>query len=243
MSYRRLVIVLAVVCVSCKQPARPQAGRPAAAGGPQIEATVVTIRTTVQPGGSTQDHTLIIAGDRARSTSERDVWRVFDTGASTVTTVDEISRTVRTEPLPVLMRRRRTAANSALPAHYPRLRMQKTGEKRPILGATAEQSVIRSGEYRRELWLADHPSIPDGLFAMMIASEPPSSPLAPMTRAIDEALMSTKEFPLLDRAEVPLEKEKLIVERTVTAIARRRVPEAMLTPPRAYLDLTPKEAQ
>jgi hypothetical protein len=229
---------LLLVCIACK-PAPPKpAAKPVA--GPQVRATVVTIRTTIQPGDRTYTHSLVIAGDRARFTGEVDTWRIFDAKANTITYVDDLAKTIRTEPLAALVRKRRTTLAGALPPHFPRARLAKNGTRKPILGLTAEQTVVEVGAYRRELWIADHPAIPDGLFAMMLASDEPSSPLAPMMRSVDEALLQVKGFPLLEHAEVPYGKVKSVVERSVTGIAQRDVPEAMITPPRGYEDVTPK---
>lgn len=236
---RRLVIIALLFCVSCKEPAKPSA-RPAA--GPQMRATVVTIRTTNERAKSTREHMVVIAGDRARATNERDVWRLFDTKANTVTFVDDIDRTVRTEPLAAFLARRRKANAESIAPYFPRVAFRPMDESRAIAGANARRHVIESGGYRRELWLAEHPAIPRGLFAMMHASETPTSPLAPMMRAVDEALIATRGFPLLDRTEVPFADGKLVVERTVVSVVQRDVPEAMLAIPRGYKDLTPRPA-
>jgi len=237
---KRLAIFLAVaVCVSCK-PAQqqPSANKPAAAE-PQVRATVVTIRTTTTPDKSF-DHTIVIAGDRARSTGEHETWRLFDTKADTVTYVDDAEKTIRTEALASIVKTRGATLAAALPAHFPRAKLARTKERKTFLGANAQQLVIESGAYRRELWLGEHPQIPRGLFAMMHASDTPSSPLAPMMRAVDEVLVRERGFPLSDRTEVPLGNDKLVVERTVTGIVQREVPETLLALPKDYKDLTPK---
>ncbi|HEX2060577.1 MAG TPA: hypothetical protein VHK90_07540 [Thermoanaerobaculia bacterium] len=200
----------------------------------------MTIRTTNEHAKTTRDHTIVIAGDRARATNERDVWRIFDTKANTVTFVDDIDRTVRTEPLTAFIARRRKANAESIPPYFRRVAFRRMNESRVLAGASARRHVIESGGYRRELWLAEHPAIPRGLFAMMHASETPTSPLAPMMRAVDEALMATRGFPLLDRTEVPFADGTLVVERTVMSVVQRDVPEAMLAVPRGYKDLTPK---
>ena len=205
-----------------------------------MRATVVTIRTTVAPDSKTFDDTLVIAGDRARSTGEHDTWRLFDTKADTVTYVDDVEKTIRTEPLASIVKTRGATLAAALPAHYPRAKLARTKERKTLLGANAQQVVIQSGDYRRELWLGEHPQIPRGLFAMMHASDTPSSPLAPMMRAVDEVLMRERGFPLSDRTEVPLGNTKLVVERTVTGIAQKEIPETLLALPKDYKDLTPK---
>jgi hypothetical protein len=236
---RRLAILVVAVCISCKQaPPKQQAG-PASAG-PQVSATVVTIRTDVTPAKKTHTHTVVVVGDRARSTGELDTWRLFDTKEDTVTFVDDVARTYRVEKLQDEIRQRRTALAATLPPHYPRLQLRRTGAKKQLQAASAEQSVIEGKGYRRELWLSEHPSLPPGLFAMMHASERPSSPLAPMMRAVDEALLSTRGFPLVDRAEITYGNQKMVIERTVTSIAHQQVPENALAVPRDYKDLTPK---
>jgi hypothetical protein len=239
--FRRLAILVVAVCISCKQAPPPQQARPASAG-PQVNATVVTIRTDVAPAKKTHTHTLVVIGDRARSTGELDTWRLFDTKEDTITFVDDVAKTYRVEKLQDEVKQRRTALAAALPPHYPRLHVRRTGTKKPLQGVNAEQNVIEGRGYRRELWLAEHPSIPAGLFAMMHASERPSSPLAPMMRAVDEALLSARGFPLIDRAEITYGKQKMVVERTVTAIEKKQVADNTLTVPRDYKDLTPKPA-
>lgn len=236
---RRLAFLLLAICIACKP--SPQPAKPAAAG-PHVRATVVTIRTTVQPENKTWVRNLVIAGGRARDTGEHDTWRLYDTKANTVTFVDDVERTIRTESLAKIVSKREESQKKPLPAHFPRAKFARTEERRPLHGVTAEQALIESGAYRRELWLAEHPSIPRGLFAMMHASEPPSSPLAPMARDVDEALIATRGFPLADRTTVPLGKETLIVERTVTSIAQQQVAESLLALPKGYRDLTPKPA-
>ena len=238
MSIPRLFLLLAAVCLSCKQQAPQRQARPAAV--PQVQATVVTIRTTVEPAKKTYTHALILSGDKARHTGELDAWRLYDTKAQTITFVDDVNKTIRVEKLQDVQRQHRTVLAAALPPHYPRLRLTNTGTQKPLQGATATRSVIETNGYRRELWLAEHPQIPEGLFAMMSASERPSSPLAPMMRAVDEALMSTRGYPLVDRAEITYGEQKMVVERTVMSIEKKNVPEAAIALPRGYNDITPK---
>ena len=234
---RRLGILLIAVCLSCK-PAAKEPAKPAAAG-PQVRATVVTIRTTIDK--KSHDHTIVIAGDRARSTSEQDTWRLFDTKAKTVTFVDDVGRTVKTEPLAQIVARRNAANAAALPAHYPHAKLTRTTDRKTLQGVSAEKLTIASGGYARELWIGEHPSIPRDLFVMMVASETPSSPLAPMMKDVDRELASVRGFPLLDRTTVPVGKGELVVERAVVGISQREVPESMLTVPRGYRDGTTAE--
>ena len=239
MSYRRLavVIVVAAFCAACKQPERPAAR---AAAGPQVRATVVTVRTTIQPENRSHLHSIVIAGDLARNISEHDVWRLYDVKKRTVTFVDDVGKTIRTEPWSEVIRRRRAATAGSLPAHYPRAKLTRTGTRRTIGSVAVEQSVIESGTYRRELWMGRHPSIPVTLFAMMHESETPSTPLAPMMRAVDDAIASLEGFPLADHSEVTYGTSKIVVDRNVVGVVQKDVPEALITLPKGYADVTPK---
>lgn len=207
-----------------------------------MRATVVTIRTVIAPADRTFTQTLVIANDRARHTGEQDTWRLYDLKQRSVIFVDDIARTHRTETVAALTRARQRTLAAALPAHYPRVALRPTNETRPLLGVNAKQTLIELGDYKRQLWIGDHPAIPDELFAMMQLSDPASSPLAPMMRNADAALASVRGFPLLDRSEVTYGKTQHIVERTVLGVVQKDVPAALLEIPRDYEDVTPKPA-
>jgi len=195
-----------------------------------MRATVVTIRTTIQPDNKTFTHTLVIGDGRARSTAELDQWRLFDTRKKSVTFVDDVARTVRTVSMDALLKEHRAKLAEALPEHYPRARVT----------STPDGLLIEVGGYRRELKLAEQRAIPSDLFAMMQASDSASSPLAPMMRAADDALTRTRAFPQRDRSELPYGNRKLVIDREVVGIAEQNVPQSMLRVPDGYRDLTPK---
>ena len=241
MSRYALPIVLAVaLCLSCKQQPQQATKRGQRAAGPQVRATVLTIRTTIQPGDKTHTHTLLIANGRARNTGEIDTWRLFDSKADTITYVDDVEQTFRVERLDDALKQRRASLASALPPQYPHIRLVHTGAKRPFLGVNAEEHLIAHAGYRRQLWLAEHPAVPPGLFAMMHASQRASSPLAPIARAADEALFAVRGFPFLDRSEIIYGNQKMVIEHAVVAVAQRDVPASALAVPQGYQDVTPK---
>lgn len=235
---RRLALLFLTIAAACKQSPSQPAKQPAAR--PQVSATVITIQTAVQPEKKNFTRTIVIVGDRARDTGEHDTWRLYDTKASTVTFVDDVGKTIRTESIQPLITRRSEALKGALPGHFATATYKRTKERKPLQGVTAGQVLIEAGAFRRELWIAEHPSIPGGLFAMMHASESLATPLAPMMRDVDESLVALRGFPLADRTSVPGVEGNLIVERTVTSIARQQVPEGVVALPRGYRDLTPK---
>ena len=211
-------------------------------GGPTVNATVVTIRNVVQPGNQSWNQTLLLGPKgRARNLGEVDVWRLFDTSGNTVTYVDNIARTARTESFENILRDRKKEMAGSIPDHYPKPSFAATEEKQTLAGVEARKYTIQSGSYQRELWFGKHANIPPKLHAMMIASADPSSPLAPMMRAVDAKLLELEGYPLADVTRVPIGEEMRIIERRVVKIEEKKVSPAMFEVPRQFLDLTPKQ--
>lgn len=231
LSFRAGLILL---LFSCAQPARQPAQ---SSNEPKIHATVVTIQTSIQPANKTYTHTLFIANDRARSGDEVDEWRLFDFARKRVTFVDDLTGTYRNEPFDEVVTSHRASMARSVPDEMPRAQFSVTGAQKTLQGVAARQSIIRLGAYQRELWIASHPLIPEGLFAMLQASEPVSSPLAGVMRAVDEALLGVKGFPIADHAELPYENQKLVVDNTIVKIDQRDVPASWLNVRADYKEL------
>lgn len=96
-----------------------------------------------------------------------------------------------------------------------------TGTRRPILGVDAAQYLIRMGGYQRELWMGAPPQIPPNLFGM-----------------IDSEFAKLPGFPLVDHAELPYGKTKMILDRVVMKIEQRDVPQSSLDIPSDYKEVT-----
>ena len=231
LSFRAGLILL---LFSCAPPSHQSAQ---SSNEPKIRATVVTIQTSIQPANKTYTHTIFIANDRARSGDEVDEWRLFDFAQKRVTFVDDLTGTYRNEPFDEVVTLHRADMARSLPDGMPRAQFTVTGAQKTLQGVAARQSVIRLGAYQRELWIASHPLIPEGLFAMQQASEPLSSPLAGVMRAADEALLSVKGFPFSDHAELPYENQKLVVDNVIVKIDQRDVPASWLTVRADYREL------
>ena len=231
LSFRAGLILL---LFSCAQPAR-QPAQPS--NEPKIHATVVTIQTSIQPANKTYTHTLFIANDRARSGDEVDEWRLFDFARKRVTFVDDLTGTYRNEPFDEVVTSHRASMARSVPDEMPRAQFSVTGAQKTLQGVAARQSIIRLGAYQRELWIASHPLIPEGLFAMLQASEPVSSPLAGVMRAADDALLGVKGFPIADHAELPYENQKLVVDNIIVKIDQRDVPASWLNVRADYKEL------
>ena len=215
-----------------------RAGRAAVAAEPQIAATVITMQTVVQPANTTFTRRIVIANNRARDMADVDHWRLIDLDQNSVTFVDDITKTFRTESIRSLVQNRRAADAGRAPDHGPRIEFVSTGAKRVLQGVTATQALVRAGAYARELWIGEHPAVPPNLFAVLYVSEPMSSSFAPAMKAVDEAMIAMHGLPLADHAELPYGKSKLIVDRTVTGIEQRNVPQSWLTLPAAYTAVT-----
>jgi hypothetical protein len=206
-----------------------------------MHATVVTITTVLQPGARTFTHTLVIAGNRARSSDELDHWRLFDLGRGEVTFVDDVARTFRTESLQSLLAARGAAGAQPLPDAIPRAQITVTNAARTLQGVPAKESVLRLGGYQRHLWIGSHPLIPQGLYAMMEASRPVSTPAGGVMSEADDVLLDVRGFPLAEHAELPYGNQKLILDRSVTSIEQRNVAASWLTVGPGYRNVTPRQ--
>ncbi|MBV9494009.1 MAG: hypothetical protein JOZ54_07165 [Acidobacteria bacterium] len=235
----RLSILLVVLCVACKpSPTKKAPAASATPQGPTVRATVIAIRTTMQPGDKTSTHEVLVANDRARSMDEIDAWRLFDLKANRVTFVDDIAKTYRSVDVPSLAKARRETLAKPLPSEIPHATFTVTENRKPLQGVEAKQSLVKAGGYTRELWIGQHPAIPRGLYAAMRAAQQPSSTIEPMTRAVEEALLGVDGFPLAEHAELPFGNAKMTVDREVVSVGTRDVPSALLEVPGGYKQLT-----
>ena len=162
---------------------------------PQVRATVVTVQTTLLPQNQTFIHVLAIANGRARSSDEVDSWRLFDLNRDSVTFVDDIAKTYRTESFRSLLAKRREAVIAPLPEGIPAAKLRVTGAKRAILGAQASEVLLRLGGYQRDLWVANHPALPPRLYTLMYLSQPATSPFAPIMKEFDDAQLPSAVNP------------------------------------------------
>jgi hypothetical protein len=224
---RRLVLVV-LFCLSCKPAASVKSNAPATPAGPQMRATVVTIETKL--GARTLRNTITIANGRARSSDELDRWRLFDLKSNRVTFVDDVDKTYRTVDAAQLIAQRRSGLDDDdVPEGLPRAVVTR--------GPAPDELTIRLGAYERHLRVAQHKDIPPNLFAMMHASDPVATPLAPVMRAAEDALLAVQGFPVEDHAELPYGDKRMVVHRAVVSIAQANVPGTLLDVNRAYREL------
>jgi len=236
-----LVFSFLAFCIACKPPVKP-GPQPATAQavGPQVRATVVTFQTTVQPGNRTLTNTLTIANGKVRSSAELDSWRLFDLNRKQVTFVDDIGKTFRNESLESLLATRRAALAADVPEGMPRPKIEHGTAKQTIAGTETTPYVISSGGYRRELWIGMPAGVPPQLYAMMLASEQPSTYAVGMMRDVEETLLDVPGFPLRDHIELPVGDRRYVLDRTVTSIEQKDIPSAVLNVAGGYEEVTAK---
>jgi hypothetical protein len=224
-----------VLAGACRQ--APPSPRPAevAAKVPQTRAVVINLRTTIAPSNKVFNHGIVIANEKARSLEELDRWRLFDLASGSVTYVDDLSKSYRTESLSSLIAQNGAAADSD------GSKLAATGVKKTVNGIDTTQYLLTLGAYRRELWLANIPNVPAQLFAMMQASRRPAEgegrkgwAEAPLTRV--------RGFPMDDHAELPYGTSSMSIDRTVTSVEQKDVDASLLLLPSGYRDATVKPA-
>ena len=236
----RCAVVAVVLAAACNQPIRElrKVARVVRRTGPQIPATVVTLRTTLQPANKTTITTIVIADDLARSTDEVGEWRLFDLSENRVAFVNDFAKTYRYESLESLRDRHDDASSEPMSDKIPSAQYSTTGTRRDILGIPATQAVVKLGGYQRQIWFGSHPLIPPQLFALMQASRAPG-PDAPVSKRVDDALLAVRGFPLADHAELPYAQTKIVVDRDVVSIERKNVAASLLDIPDDYREVKP----
>jgi len=225
-----LILTIVAIAISCQR-AAPASKK---TGEPQVRATVVTIRTTIQPENRSYVHALMIANNLARSGDEVDSWRLFDLKKEEVTFVDDITRSYRTATIAALRKEHRDAYAKPAAPELPSAQWAATNESRSVTGYQTRRAVVRMGGYMRELWIAEKCPIPAQLFAFMRASEPAPSPAAGVARSVDEALLKLQGYPLAEHAELPFSERKMVVDRVVEKIEQKDVPASWFQVPAGY---------
>jgi hypothetical protein len=159
-----------------------------AAAAPHIRATVITIETKIQPENKSFTHTIVIAADKARSLDELDRWRLFDLKANTVTLVDDVAHSYRTEPV-------------ARHEHA----IEATRETKPLQGVNAILWTEHAGGYIRQLWIGKHPAIPSQLFSLMTGIQAQGFPLAEHAELpyLNKKLVVDKTVTRIESKDVP----------------------------------------
>ena len=211
---RRCACALLLVAACSKQAVQAPLRKIEGLAEPTIQATVVTIQTSLQPQNKALTHSIVIANGLARSDDELDRWRLFNLDQNSITFVDDLAKTYYTVPVDVGPRPS-AAAEGGGPTWV------QTGAKRVVNGVEASQFLIRMGAYQRELWIGAPPSIPQQLFAMMNAD-----------------LSTIRGFPMLDHSELSYGKSKLVVDRSVVKIEQKNVPQSLLTLRSDYKNIT-----
>lgn len=229
-------VLLSAHCDSSTVPL-PQLVRPRP--GPRLQAQVLTVDTNLVPENKAFRHLVVIAGNKARIGNELDEWRLFDFDNNTVTFVDDIDRSYRTQTFDSLLREKRTALSRAMPEFLPQADFVDTGEVRTINGFPAQLYIVRLGSYQRSLWMSAELNVPARLFPLMIASEPLTSPYAPAMAPVFEALVELRGTPVIDRSDMVWEGQPRIIEKKLVSAEQRNVPISWLQIPMGYRDLNP----
>jgi hypothetical protein len=227
-------VAATLLAAACRQAAVPVRSVETAAKVPQVRATVINLRTTISPSNKVFAQAVVIANGKARSLDELDRWRLFDVPGGSVTYVDEVSKSYRTESLGPLIE---PGARAAKPDGS---RLAATGARKPVNGLESSQYVLTRGAYRRELWMATIPNVPATLFAMMQSTRPTEAEGA--SHATEDALAALRGYPMDDHAQLLYGTASLSIDRAVTSVDQKDMPAALLALPEGYRDLTVKAA-
>ena len=216
--------------------AKSPAARPAATPGQRVTADVVVVREVLPSEKKAFVFLIAHSQGKVRLGNEVDQWRLIDLNASTVTFIDESTKSFRIQSLGAVKAARRSAVLRPLPPPFKPYSLVRTGETTTIAKRGAVRHVIEGGGYRREVWLSTAPVLHSELFPAMLASDTISEPFAGLMREATPRLMAQQGFPLRDESELAYGDKKLHVIRTVTEIGQRKVPASWFTVPTDYED-------
>jgi hypothetical protein len=219
------ILLLSVAC------AKTQQVRTAVAAGPQVRARVLNIQVTTSPDNGRFFASVAISPQNlVRLTDEVDHYRLFDMEKKTVTYVDTIAKTYRTDTFDAAMKSRRQLVADGN-ENAPLLKLAETGQTKTINGVAARQLTLTLGAYHRDIWLSTDSLTPEPLFPIIFATEPVAAPYASTYRDVLGRLSTVKGFPVLDRSEMPFRDKMMTVEKTVTSIQQKDVPESLFAIP------------
>lgn len=238
-----LCAAVALTCaavVACSKPDLPIPGliRRAPPGG-RVRATVLSIRTNMSGKSHGFRHLIVYANNRVRIGNEVDSWRLFDLAARTVTTVDEVTRTYRTDSLSTVVRRHRQLLATPIPDLIKPAEVEIVPHPASWNNIPIRRYRIRLGGYRRELWMSTTIIIPEPFWAMYLATEPLDGPYAGILQKTNGLLLLSAGFPVVDRSDMEYDGKTLVIEKVLEKVEDRAVPASWLKVPAGYRNLTP----
>ena len=181
-----------------------------------------------------------MANGKARIGNELDRWRLIDFQNNTVTFVDDVAKTYRTESLASLLRQKRAVIRRDLPEFVPAAEFFETDVERTFGEYPARLYAVRMGGYQRNVWMSTALEVPPQLFPLIIASEPLTTPYSPAMEDVFEGLLKLKGFPVIDRSDMVYRGEPRVIEKKLERVEERDLPASWFQLPQDYADLTPK---
>jgi hypothetical protein len=231
-------VLVAATLAGCKAPAKKTPTADAARRS--VQARVLTVETTLQPGEQKVTSDVVVVGSKVRLTDELDRWRLFDLDRNEVVEVDEVSRTYRRRPLATLLAEKRAMMRTPTPATIPALTVRQSGRTQSIRGVAAHEWTIEFGGYRRELWLSDRPLIHQNFWPLYLGSEPLGGPYPARSAAMHLQLMNEHGFPLLDEIEMRFGSTDMRTRRTLIRDEKKAVDAALVEIPNDFTDAAAK---
>lgn len=234
------VALACAVLLACSEPELPlpRLIRPMSRG-PRVQAKVLSIRTNMSGKPHGFRHLIVHANHRVRIGNEVGSWRLFDLTARTVTTVDEVTRTYRTDSLSTIVRKHRQVLATPIPDLIKPAAVEILPEPTSWNSIPIQRYRIRLGGYRRELWMSTTPILPEPFWVLYLATEPLEGPYAGILQKANGLLLQSTGFPVVDRSDMEYDGKMLVIEKVLEKVDHRAVPASWLEIPRGYQNLSP----
>jgi hypothetical protein len=237
---RRQGVALALALLSVAACAEKTAENRLPAGR-RVAADVIEIHESLSAEARAFRWLVVHHEGKVRLGNETDRWRLIDLQESTVTFVDDITRTYRRSSIAELRALRLRELQRPLPSPFQPIAIQQTTQTESIAGVPTRKIEMERGGYRREVWMSVAPVIHPDLHKAILVTDPISEPYAGLLRRVVPGLLSQSGFPLRDVSVLEYGEKRMEIERIVRSIGKRQVPESWFEVPRDYADVTPRE--
>lgn len=216
------------VLIACNENSVPSTRQ---SGDHQVDATVASFRVTTSPDGVETVERIAIHDGKVRLTSERDVWHLFDLGAKTITTIDEIDQTAERVSFDRALSDLRAAAWRDEPVLIASVRT--ADETESVAGFDTRKYVVSVGRgYEREIYVSQRPLIHSDFFLLRLATDSVADEDLPALRSLIRLLDDLDGYPVIDRSRITLDDVEYTVERRLIAVGDQRVPGSWFELPR-----------
>lgn len=233
-SHAALLILLFALAFACREPEPPAPPPP-----PTVAATVLVYETVVAHENRTIRWRVMTDGERVRFGDEAERWRLIDTKARTIVTVDDSRRTTRSMTFDAALAARTALLAAPLPQGAPRATVTEDAAGM-IDGREALRVSVEAGGYKRTMLFSSVPILPAAASAMKWATDPIDAEYAGVIRDLMPAVVSKQGTLLADHNEVTYAGGSMSIDTRLVSVTPSRLPKSLFELPTGFRPAGPE---